>query len=251
MRLPLSANLGFLWKELPLVQRIARAAAAGFDAVEFHDDWRHCDLDDLARALRQSGLRLETLNTQMGESFGLAALPGHELSARAAIDAALDAAARLGAKAVHVTAGKADVSPASQAVYRANLQYACALAAPRGIAVLVEPLAPAAVPGYFLSSLEQADTLLGEIPGLMLMFDCCQVAAMGHDLEQAFAQRVSRIGHVQIAGIPGRNEPSTGTVDCARLLCAMRNCGYRGSFGAEYRPLADVESGLGWMLAFR
>ena len=31
-----SANLGFLWRELPLVERIRRAKAAGFDAVEFH-----------------------------------------------------------------------------------------------------------------------------------------------------------------------------------------------------------------------
>ncbi len=32
-----SANLGFLWTDRPFLERIAAARAAGFSAVEFHD----------------------------------------------------------------------------------------------------------------------------------------------------------------------------------------------------------------------
>jgi hydroxypyruvate isomerase len=31
-----SANLGFLWRDLPLLDRVRAAGQAGFDAVEFH-----------------------------------------------------------------------------------------------------------------------------------------------------------------------------------------------------------------------
>jgi hydroxypyruvate isomerase len=70
-------------------------------------------------------------------------------------------------------------------------------------------------------------------------------------LSEAFNARAARIGHVQIAGFPGRAEPSTGAVDYASLLPAFAAAGYNGAFGAEYRPEKDVESGLGWMQSFR
>ncbi len=249
MKLELSANLGFLWKELPLEQRIGKARDAGFDAVEFHDDWRHCDLERLKVAL--GGLPLTCLNTEMGETFGLAALVDCEPEARAAIEAAIAAAAKLGVKAVHVTAGKVGRSPQSDQVYLRNLRHAVEIARPEGISILIEPIAPIAVPGYYLASLEQADAVLAQIPGMRMLFDCFHVAALGHDIETAFAARAGTIGHVQIAAIPGRAEPDSGGVNYTALLPLLVKTGYRGSFGAEYRPAAETESGLGWMKAFR
>lgn len=88
-----SANLGFLWPQLPLAGRIRAAGAAGFDAVEFHDPYDEPQAD-LRDALRDTGLSLLALNTRPGNraagEFGLSALPGHETRARAAIDEALD-----------------------------------------------------------------------------------------------------------------------------------------------------------------
>ncbi len=251
MSLKFSANLGFLWKDLPLEQRINRAASCGFDAVEFHDDWQTADHDLLAEALDQGGLGLQCLNCAMGETFGLAALPENVSQARAAIDNAVAAAARIGAKAIHVTAGKVEPSAQSNAVYIENLRHAVNAATPHGIAVLIEPIAPIAVPNYFLSSLEQADAVIAQVPGVRLLFDCFHVAALGHGLEQAFNSRAGLVGHVQIAGIPARGEPSAGIVDYSALLPRFVAAGYGGAFGAEYRPTADVESGLGWMSALR
>lgn len=239
-----SANLGFLWKHLPLPERIRAAAASGFDAVEMHDDWRTVPLAEIRAALDETGLPLVGINCLMGDTFGLAALHGRQAEARAAIAEAFAAAQALGAGAVHVTAGLARGAEA-EAAYRENLAFALGKA-PAGTLVLVEPLSAPA--GYFLSSLEQADAVIAGLPGLRLMFDCFHVAAMGHDLEKAFAARRSVVGHVQFAGFPGRAEPDTGSIDFAAVLPRLR---WDGFFGAEYRPSGEVEAGLGWMARLR
>jgi 2-dehydrotetronate isomerase len=253
MRLKLSANLGFLWKELPLPQRIANAALAGFDAVEMHDDWQEYDSVLLAEALVSARLPVESINTTMAGNAGIAAVAGKEAEARAAIDRALAAARTFGARAVHVTAGKAERNAANTAAYIANLRHACAGARSLGISVLIEPIADANISGYFLSTPAFADEIMAELPdsSLLMLFDCFHVATLGLPIEETFSSRATRIGHVQIAGFPGRGEPSTGTLDYAKLLPALVAGGYCGAFGAEYRPADTVESGLGWMQAFR
>lgn len=239
-----SANLGFLWKELPLAERIRAAARAGFAAVEMHDDWRQADPASTRAALAETGLPLICLNSAMGESFGLAALPGREGDAREAILAACAAARDLGAAAVHVTAGLAS-GAAARAAFHANLTFALEQAPP-GVAVVVEPLSQPA--GYFLDSLAGADAALAALPGLKLLFDCYHVAAMGRDVAAEFAARRGAIAHVQFAGFPGRGEPDGGGLDWAALLPRL---GWPGPFGAEYRPAGAVEAGLGWMARLR
>ena len=84
-----SANTGFLYKDLPFLDRIRAAAAAGFDAVEFHDEAQGADPAALAAALAETGLPVCGLNVRMGETSGCAAIPGAEAQARADIDAAV------------------------------------------------------------------------------------------------------------------------------------------------------------------
>ena len=81
-----SANLGFLWNDRPLPDAIHAAAAAGFDAVECH--WPYdTPAAGVTAALTETGLPMLGLNTRRGNvgENGLAALPGREPDARAAI----------------------------------------------------------------------------------------------------------------------------------------------------------------------
>lgn len=241
--LQFSANLGFLWNDLPLPERIRAAARAGFDAVEFHDVAQSCDQAQLRDILHETGLPLCSLNTRMGGTAGCAALTGQEDQARRDIDGALETARNLGAAAVHVLAGRGD---GHRPAYLRALRHAL----DRGDAIiLIEPISRAAMPGYYLNDIAQAAGIVQEIghPRLKLLFDCYHIAMEGHDVTASFAQHAALIGHVQIASVPGRNEPGTGdSLDYARLLPQMRRAGYAGFFGCEYRPIGPVEAGLGW-----
>jgi sugar phosphate isomerase/epimerase len=55
------------------------------------------------------------------------------------------------------------------------------------------------------------------------------------------------IGHVQIASVPGRNEPGSGELDDFRIFNALDALGYQGFVGCEYRPCGTTLGGLGWL----
>lgn len=239
-----SANLGFLWRDRPLVERISRAAAVGFDAVELHDDWEHEEPARLAAAVRAAGLPVMAINTRMGETCGVAANPAAADEARADIDRAAAMAGRLGAKAIHVLAG--DRVPAepgdARAAFLAALTHALETF---GGTVLIEPISPAARPGYALARLDEAAAIVAEIGSerLRVLVDAYHLAATEAHPFAAFARHAVAVGHVQIASHPARAEPDTV---CLMLMAEMEDVGWAGVYGCEYHPVASVEAGLGW-----
>lgn len=247
-----SANLGFLWTDLALPDAIRRAAAAGFDAVELH--WPYeTDPEAVAEALEETGLPLLGLNTVRGDvaagDFGLAAVKGREAEARAAIEQALDYAHATGARAVHVMAGR----DGDEETFVENLSYAAEEARDLGVGVLIEPLNTRDVEDYFLTEVEQAAELIAMVgaPNVKIMFDCYHVQIMQGDLAKRFAANRRFIGHVQIAAVPDRTEPDVGEIAYERLIPALYDAGYDGWIGAEYKPRAGTDAGLGWMDAYK
>lgn len=244
-----SANTGFLWTDRPFPDRLRAAAAAGFDAVEFHDEAQRHDPALIRDILDETGLPVCGLNVRMGETAGCAALPGQEEQARRDVDDALRVAQALGAGAVHVLAGRA-ADGGDRAQYLRVLRHA--LDASDRV-ILIEPICRAAMPEYFLPDLEAAAGVLAEIdhPRLRIMFDVFHVAMAGGDVAAQFAAHAGRVGHVQLASVPGRNEPGEDDrLDPAALVAAMRAGGYGGAFGCEYRPRGTTEAGLGWRAVF-
>lgn len=251
-----SANLGFLWTDRPLPERIAAAAAAGFDAVECHFPY-DTDPGTVNRALKETGLTMLGLNTHPGDlsagEFGLCALPGRTSEARAVIDQALEYASAIDCPNVHVMAGKSAGQAGADTAFRDNLIYAAEGAAARGKTILIEPINTRDVPGYFLSTLESASLLIETLgtEAVAIMFDCYHLQIMGGDLLRRYEAHASRVGHIQFASVPDRAEPDRGEVRFDWLLPRLAAAGYGGAFGAEYRPAAETDAGLGWLAAYR
>jgi 2-dehydrotetronate isomerase len=245
-----SANLGFLWADLPLPQGIRAAKAAGFAAVECH--WPYdVPAETVSQALTETGLAMVGINTRRGEAgaFGLAAVPGRWENAKAHIDEALAYAAAIDASNVHVMAGKA-AGPEAEHCFVSALNYACQNAGPRQT-ILIEPLNQYDAPDYFLSSTNHAMRLIDAVasPKLKLMFDCYHVQITEGDVCRRFSKLLPHIGHVQIAAVPDRGPPDHGELDYAYVLQHIKNSGYAGVIGAEYRPTGETAASLGWLRA--
>lgn len=243
-----SANLGFLWTRLKLADAIRAAKAAGFDAVECH--WPYDEpVAEVKAALEETGLTMLGLNTVRGRpgENGLAALPGRETEARAAIDQALEYAVAIGARAVHVMAGFTG-GPKAHETFLSNLRYACGKADEAGITILIEPLNHYDAPGYFLGTTAQAAAIINELrlKNLKIMFDCYHVQIMEGDVTRRLAGLLPMIGHVQIASVPERAEPDRGELNYAHIFRQLEALGYSAPIGAEYRPTCPEEEGLGW-----
>ncbi|MFT7057572.1 MAG: hydroxypyruvate isomerase [Pseudorhodobacter sp.] len=246
-----SANLGFLWADRPLPDAIRAAKAAGFDAVECH--WPYATpAAEVAAALAETELQMLGLNTRRGDlaarENGLAALPGREAEARAAIDEAIAYAIAIGTPNVHVMAGFAH-GPGAETTFLANLHYACTQAAAHAITILIEPLNHYDAPGYFLSTTSQARALIETLaaPNLRLMFDCYHVQLMEGDLSNRIKALLPLIGHIQFASVPDRGAPDHGEVNYAHIFGVIEGLGYNAPLGAEYKPGGDTDATLGWL----
>jgi hydroxypyruvate isomerase len=136
-----------------------------------------------------------------------------------------------------------------RAAYLENLRHAGRALAAEGRTLLVEGINGRDMPGYYLESSAQAFALMDEaaVPNLLYQFDCYHMQIVEGDLARTLERRLPRIGHVQIADVPGRHEPGTGEIDYRSLLRHLDRIGYRGFVGCEYRPVGTTEGGLGWM----
>ncbi|MCL4144081.1 UNVERIFIED_CONTAM: hypothetical protein GTU68_000715 [Idotea baltica] len=246
-----SANLGFLWTDLPLPDAIRAAKASGFHAVECH--WPYdVPVSEVKAALEDTGLPMLGLNTRRGNveagDSGLCALPGREDEALAAITEAVEYAAAIGAGAIHVMAGNAEGNNAHQ-VFVQNIRVATKLASDSGIDILIEPLNRFDAPKYFLKNTEQARDIIKEVaaPNLKLMFDCYHVGRTEGDVVGRLRDLLPFIGHIQFASVPDRGIPDHGEVDYQKVFAEIAALGWIKPLGAEYKPIGDTAATLHWL----
>ncbi len=246
-----SANLGFLWADRPLLDRIDAAAAAGFKAVEMH--WPYdVPADAIAARLNGRGVTLLGLNTAFGDAskgeFGLGAVTGREADFAAAIDQSLDYCRITGATSIHAMAGIAAGDGDLHTLVR-NLQDASTKAEQQGITLLLEPINQKDKPGYFYSTAVDGLRVIEAVnrPNVKLMFDTYHIGLSGADVLAELERALPKIGHVQIAAVPSRAEPDEGDFDHKTFLQTLDRLGYDGWVGAEYKPRAGTDAGLGWV----
>ena len=250
----LCANLGFLFEEVPFLDRFAAAARAGFTAVEFASPYEH-PLPELRARLNGEGLSLALINTYGGNRAagerGFACVPGKTAEFRASIEQALEAATALGCKLIHVVAGVPPQGVSREtalALYANNLAWAAERGAAAGVKFVIEPLNPRDAPGYLIATQEEGAAIVEAIgrDRLGLQFDSYHAQIAGGDLGRRLEKLMPLIGHMQLGDVPDRHEPGTGEIGWDYLFRHIDALGYQGWIGCEYRPLAGTEAGLGW-----
>ncbi|CAM5524403.1 TIM barrel protein [Streptomyces aurantiogriseus] len=251
-----TVNLSILFTELPLLERPAAAAAAGFTAVELWWPWvdspapERSGLDALKRAIEDAGVRLTGLNFYAGRlpgpDRGALSVPGEESERfRANIDVAAGFAEALGCGALNALYGNRveGVDPAEQdALALENLVLAARAADRIGAVLLIEALNRTESPLYPLVSASAAVGVVDKVnraTGLgnaRFLMDLYHLSTNGEDLPSVIERYADRTGHVQIADTPGRGAPGTGSLPLADLLARLRKAGYEGRVGLEYKP---------------
>ncbi|NEX63534.1 2-oxo-tetronate isomerase [Noviherbaspirillum galbum] len=250
-----AANLTMMFNEVPFLERFEAAASAGFGAVEFLFPYEH-SAETIAGLLGRHGLRNVLFNMPPGDwaagERGMACLPGREEEFRAGVAKAIHYALACGTPNLHMMAG---LLPANadrahhRAVYVDNLRHACEEAAKHGINVLIEPINTRDIPGYFLNLQSEAHAIREEVgsPNLKVQMDFYHVQIVEGDIAMKLKRYLPHVGHIQIAGVPDRNEPDVGEVNYPYLFDLLDSIGYGGWIGCEYRPAQGTVEGLGWL----
>lgn len=250
-----SANLSFLYPELPFLDRFAAAAVDGFRAVEYAVPYV-AEAGELAGRLVAHGLEQVLFNMPAGDwdggERGIACHPGRVEEFRAGVDVALDYAQVLGCSRVNCLAGIAPESVPTEVLestFVANLQYAAPRFAAVGVRLLVEPINTRDIPGFYLSTAQHAERVLDAVgsDNLLIQYDIYHQQVTAGDLIPTYERLEDRIGHIQIADTPGRHEPGTGEINYRFVLSELDRLGYDGWVGCEYRPSSGRGAELGWM----
>ena len=250
----LAANLSMMFTELDFLDRFEAAARAGFEAVEFLFPYAY-PAAEIRKRLDQSRLQQALFNLWPGDwdngERGLSIFPEKHAAFAASVEQALAYAAALGCPKLHVMAGVAPPElshSTARATYVDNLCMASKHAEAAGVLLLIEPLNTRDMPGYFLIDLGQARDIIDEVasPAVKLQFDVYHRQITRGDLVVALREFWPIVGHIQIAGVPGRHEPDVGEINYATMLDLIDELGYDGYVGCEYRPKAGTVAGLGW-----
>ncbi|HVE51355.1 MAG TPA: 2-oxo-tetronate isomerase [Casimicrobiaceae bacterium] len=253
-----AANLTFLFNEVPFLERFGEAAQAGFRAVEFLSPYDF-QVDEVAARAREHGLEVVLFNAALGDwakgDRGLGSLPGREHEFAAGFSNALRYALALRTTRLHVMAGLApsdadhEERQRRRRTFVRNLRFACEEAGAHGISVLIEPINTRDMPGYFLVQQNEAHSIREEVgaPNLKVQMDFYHCQIVEGDLAEKFRRWQPHIGHVQVAGVPGRHEPSDGEVNYTYLFKLLDELRYDGWIGCEYKPAAGTREGLHWL----
>ncbi len=252
--LRLAANISYLFTELPLIDRIGAAAEVGFKGVEILTPYEY-STKEIKSKLDEFDVECVLINTPYGEiaggHTGLGAIEGKEGDFYDDINKTLDYAQEIGCTKVHVLAGVPEKNAnmvKCREIFISNLCVMAELAASADSTVLIEPLNTIDFPGYFLTHQDQAHSIVKDVglDNVLVQMDFYHCQIMEGNLVINFNSHIDNIGHIQLAGVPGRTEPNKGEINYPYLLQLIDASSYSGWVGAEYSPERSTLSGLNW-----
>ncbi len=253
----LAANLTMLFNEVPFLDRFEQAAAAGFKGVEFLFPYDF-EPAELASRLERHGLKQVLHNLPGGKwaegERGIATLPDRMDEFRAGVRHGVTYAKALHCPRVNCLAGIPRDVPAdvAQNTFVENLKFAADALAKENIRLVIEAINTMDIPGFYLDTTRHGLAIIDAVgsDNLFLQYDIYHMQIMEGDLARTIERNLARIGHIQLADNPGRNEPGTGEINYPFLFGHLDRIGYRGWIGCEYRPATTTQAGLGWAGAY-
>lgn len=250
-----SANLGLLWADVPLPQRFAKAAEAGFRTVEIWSPYLDA-MDDLVSAKNAAGVDIVQFNMDRidlrGGERGTAAIPELTPRFRADVEAALESAGRLGARRFNALVGNRAESHTREeqiACLKDNLRRAHTLLEKHDLTLVIEPLCLPLNPRYLLPRPSEMFALVRELnlPRLSVQYDLFHAQMAEGNLTATLKENLPLIGNVQVADAPGRHQPGTGEINYRFVLSELEALGYAGHVALEFIPAGSMDAALAWL----
>jgi hydroxypyruvate isomerase len=250
-----AANLTMLLTEYKFIERLDRAAATGFDGIEFLFPYDE-DVSAIRDSLDRNQLIQVLFNLPAGDfaggERGIANDPERIDEFRDGVSRAIEIAGVLDCAKLNCLSGLArhDISYERQwETLVENLRYAAERTDSAGITQLVEPINTFDMPGFMVSSTSQGRKLLDDVshPNLKIQYDVYHMQRMEGELTATIRANLDQIAHIQIADNPGRHEPGTGEINFDFLLAEIDRMDYDGWVSLEYVPRGTTEESLGWL----
>ena len=250
----LSANLSFLFNELPFEKRFNASSALGFKAVEFLFPYEY-KINNIKDWLEEAKQKLILFNTYPGSwengDRGIASIIGRENEFREKFDLAIEYASQLNCPFIHVMPGidaQKNMHNKARDVFKENLNYAANACSKNNIIALIEAINNRDIPNYHLNDVDDALSIIKEInhPSLKLQLDLYHAQIMSGDLTNIINKSIEHTKHIQIASPPNRSEPDNGEINYPFIFDIIDKLNYQGYIGCEYKPSSNTQDSLVW-----
>jgi 2-dehydrotetronate isomerase len=246
-------NLRWLFTEVPMLERYAAAAAAGFKGVEVAFPYEYPAAETAAR-LEGNGLQLVQILSPFdwdGGERGLAALPGREEAFRDSIRTAVDYSVQVGKPMIHVMPGNMTPDLDRRECmdrFLTNIAWAADHARPAGVTLILEPCCRARFPQFLYHRIDEGVQVVKTLnrDNVKLCFDTFHIQMEEGSIADRMRAAWPHIGHIQVGNVPGRHEPGTGEIHFPYLLGLIEELGWDRWVGCEYTPSGHTLDTLGW-----
>lgn len=248
-------NISILLKEYPFLERFEQAARLGFEAVEFYWDASH-DAEKIAERVIGNGLRVACFNLDAGDlsagERGLLNDPEREERMFENLHVAIELAERVGCRKLTALAGNLRAGEERERQMdriRENYRRICEEAAKANIVIMSEAINAFDNPAFPLTNTKDTVAFLDSVgaANLFYLYDMYHMQRMEGNIIETIEKHAGRIGHIQIADVPGRNHPGTGEINWQNVFEAIAKSGYEGSVGLEYVAVGTTEDSLRWL----
>ena len=136
----------------------------------------------------------------------------------------------------------------------AGLRELARYAAPRNVTIVLEQLNTRDAthpmkghPGYQGDDIDYCAEIIRQVdsPHAKLLFDVYHVAIMNGDVIRRLRQYAKWLGHIHVAGVPGRGElDESQEIYYPGVMRALLEIGYQGYVGQEFIPTRDPYESL-------
>ncbi|MDB5798488.1 MAG: hypothetical protein JWP36_2390 [Paucimonas sp.] len=255
--LKFAANLRWLFTEVPMLERYAASAAAGFKGVETAFPFEF-PAAKVAQLLADNGLTMVQMvspfDWDKGER-GIAALPGRQEEFRKSLRFAVEYGLQIGRPMIHVMPGNIDAGMNREecmAIFVENMAWAADLAKAEGTTLTLEPCCAFSVPHLLYHRVGEAASVIKTLnrDNVRICFDTFHIQVEEGALTHKLHENYPYIGHVQIANSPNRNEPGTGELCMPFFFEQLEKLGWDRWIGCEYKPPGRTEDSLAWGRAY-
>jgi hydroxypyruvate isomerase len=240
------------------MERFALARKAGFNYVEYLLPYPY-EAKDLKAQLEVNSLQQVLFNLPCGDwaagDRGIAAHPGRKGEFRAGVEKAISYAKVLGVTRLNCLAGKRSSEFSQEQHWEtlaSNIQFAAEALKSDGLTLLIEAINHYDIPEFFLQRTEQVLKLIEQVkePNVLMQYDIYHAQREEGEITATLRRNISRIGHIQVADNPGRNQPGTGEINYPFLFKELDALGYEGYIGLEYVPKGPSADSFGWIREF-
>ncbi len=221
------------------VDKIQKAAALGFPAIEFWP-YENKPIPEAARLLKDNGMAVSQF-TAWGFGSELNHPQYDHRPFLKKIKESCDVADQLECQLFTVVVGNDIPGYTKEQMHEAaikGLKLAAPICEDRGKTIIIEPMNPRNHPGHCLYGSRDAIRICQAVdsPNVKINWDLYHMQIVEGDLCMRLREGFPYIGYIQLADNPGRHEPGTGEICYRRVFQEIKALAYPGFVGLECTP---------------